>query len=130
MLKIHAFFISLIITLTPNIANAQYDDSPSGAAAWNTCWGMQQGMPFLVAFQMGINPLTAMLDQRRAQPMKMTRNFMTIANFMEKINRLPEAEKKSRMDAFTKNTLKKVLRSCPNNLGASEAQEVREYIGK
>lgn len=130
MPKIQILLASLVIALTPNIANAQYDDTPSGAGAWNTCWALEQGLPFAMAFKMSIDPMTALIDQRGAQPMQMKRNFMTIANFTETLKDLPEAEKDSRINGFVKNAMKKTLQMCPNSIGASEVQQIREYISK
>ena len=128
MPKIRVLLASLVIALTPNIANAQYDDSPSGAGAWNTCWALEKGIPFAVAFKMGIDPFTSMIDERGEQPIQMKRNFLILYDFFETLGRLPKAEQDSRQLLFIKDTLRKILQMCPNKLGASETKEIRESL--
>ena len=125
------FPVFLLLTISsPSSAFAQYDDTPSGAGAWNTCWAMQQGLPFRTAITMSINPMTALIDQRGAQPPQMKRNFMTILNFMETLKGLSETERNQKMQGFIKSTVGKTLQMCPNSIGASEAKELREYINQ
>lgn len=74
--------------------------------------------------------MTALMDQRGAQPMQMKRNFVTISNYLQTLNNIPESEKDAKINIFTKTTMKKVLKMCPNSIGASEAQEIRKYVAK
>lgn len=113
-----------------NPAYAQYDDTPSGAGAWNTCWALKQGLPYFTAFSMSINPMTALLDQRGAQPMQMKRNFLTISNFLDTLKDLPKPERETKIEGFSKNVMKKTLSMCPDSIGDSEAKQIREYANK
>lgn len=107
------------------------DGTPSGAAAWNSCWILKnKGYQWSTAIQIGINPATVLADSMRPMPAQMNRNYQDIMKYIDTLKRLPDDQFKSKSNALTMATIKKAIAMCPSSFPAKDRAELMQLISR
>jgi len=127
-----------ILLAIPTIANpalAQYDDSPMGAAAYNTCWYLSKGFNFNTAWSFAVDPTKLLIDQRGVTPPEVRRNGMTILKYNNNLSDqvrqgLSQEQLRETTTVYLKKVFRNVLRICPNSLGQTEYNFIKNDLNK
>jgi hypothetical protein len=126
-LRTYILALSIVpISALPALSQS-VDGTPSGAAAWNSCWILKnKGYHWGTAIQIGINPAAVLADSMRPMPAQMNRNYQLIMKYVDTLKGLPDSEFKAKSNALTMGTVKKSFAMCPSLFPAKDRAELQK----